>query len=71
MGSSISANITRIITSTQTSLKTTTMKKKKKKKQMEITTPLDTNMMLSRYTDLADFTFFNRFHDDLDDQDFL
>ncbi|GJY01206.1 hypothetical protein Tco_0359358 [Tanacetum coccineum] len=28
-------------------------------------------MMLSRYTDLADFNFFNRFHDDFDDQDFL
>ncbi|GJU23533.1 hypothetical protein Tco_1156875, partial [Tanacetum coccineum] len=28
-------------------------------------------MMLSRYTDLADFNFFNCFHDDFDDQDFL
>ncbi|GKE06855.1 hypothetical protein Tco_1398873 [Tanacetum coccineum] len=28
----------------------------------------DPMMMLSRYTDLADFNFFNRFHDD---QDFL
>ncbi|PWA72859.1 hypothetical protein CTI12_AA266640 [Artemisia annua] len=27
--------------------------------------------MPSRYTDLADFNFFNRFHDDFDDQDFL
>ncbi|GJX32869.1 hypothetical protein Tco_0242724 [Tanacetum coccineum] len=31
----------------------------------------DPMMMLSRYTDLADFNFFNRFHDDFDDQDFL
>lgn len=27
--------------------------------------------MLSRYMDLADFNFFNRFHDDFDYQDFL
>ncbi|GJS45681.1 retrotransposon protein, putative, ty1-copia subclass [Tanacetum coccineum] len=27
--------------------------------------------MLSKYTDLADFNFFNRFHDNFDDQDFL
>ncbi|GJT16670.1 hypothetical protein Tco_0875376 [Tanacetum coccineum] len=31
----------------------------------------DPMMRLSRYTDLADFNFFNRFHDDFDDQDFL
>ncbi|GJU27822.1 hypothetical protein Tco_1166443 [Tanacetum coccineum] len=31
----------------------------------------DPLMILSRYMDLADFNFFNRFHDDFDDQDFL
>ncbi|GJV70943.1 hypothetical protein Tco_1490938 [Tanacetum coccineum] len=31
----------------------------------------DPMLRLSRYTDLADFNFFNRFHDDFDDQDFL
>ncbi|GJX49792.1 RNA-directed DNA polymerase, eukaryota, reverse transcriptase zinc-binding domain protein [Tanacetum coccineum] len=31
----------------------------------------DPMLRLSRYTDLADFNFFNRFRDDFDDQDFL